>query len=59
MENESDGGVQIATRVDKSLYAKIVERQKKAKELIGVEPSISAIVRVMLAEAAEPKGRKR
>jgi hypothetical protein len=57
MENETD--VQIATRVDRALYAKIVERQKEAKKLTGVEPSVSAIVRVMLAEAAEKNGKKR
>lgn len=57
MENETD--VQIATRVDKTLYAKIVERQREAKKLTGVEPSISAIVRVMLAEAAEKNGKRR
>jgi len=55
--DESD--VQIATRVDGSLYEKIVKRQEEAKRLTGLEPSISAIVRVMLAEAAEKNGRKR
>jgi len=58
MENESDG-VQIATRVDKELFAKIEERRKRAKELTGVEPSVSAMVRVMLAEAPDAKGKKR
>jgi hypothetical protein len=54
-----DSDVQIATRVDRSLYEKIVKRQEEAKRLTGLEPSISAIVRVMLAEAAEKNGRKR
>ena len=54
-----DSDVQIATRVDRTLYEKIVKRQEEAKRLTGLEPSISAIVRVMLAEAAEKNGRKR
>jgi hypothetical protein len=57
MEDESD--VQIATRVDRTLYAKIEERQKEAKKLTGIEPSISAVVRAMLAESAERNGKKR
>jgi len=58
MEND-ESDVQIATRVDRTLYAKIVARQEEAKKLTGLEPSISAIVRVMLAEASEAKGKKR
>lgn len=50
MEKETDG-VQVATRLDRALYAKIVKRQKEAKKLTGVEPSISAIVRAVLEEA--------
>jgi hypothetical protein len=58
MEND-ESDVQIATRVDRALYEKIVKRQEEAKKLTGLEPSISAIVRVMLAEAPEAKGKKR
>lgn len=57
MENEAE--VQIAARVSKSLYAKIVERQKDAKRLTGIEPSISAVVRAMIEESADSKGKKR
>lgn len=57
MENEAE--IQVATRVSKSLYAKIEERQKEAKKLTGIEPSISAVARAMLEEAAEKSGKKR
>ena len=57
MENESD--VQLALRVGKPLYAKILDRQKEAKKLTGIEPSVSAVVRAMLEEAAEKNGKKR
>lgn len=57
MENEAE--VQIWARVSKSTHAKILERQKEAKKLTGIEPSVGAVVRVMLEEAAEAKGRKR
>lgn len=51
----------ISTRVDKSLYAKILDRQKRAKKETGIEPSVSAIVRAMIGEAIlndEPKRRR-
>lgn len=52
----------VATRVDKTLYAKIVKRQQAARKLTGIEPSISAVVRTMIAEAApritSPKRRR-
>jgi hypothetical protein len=47
--------IQLATRVGKSLYEKIVKRQKEAKGLTGIEPSISEVVRAMLEEAANGK----
>lgn len=50
--------VQIAARVSKSLYAKIVKRQKKSKDLTGIEPSISAVIRAMLEEAASRNGNR-
>jgi len=49
MENDSE--VQIASRVSKSLHAKLLERQKEVKKLTGYEPSISAVVRLLLEEA--------
>jgi hypothetical protein len=57
VENEAE--IQIASRVSKTLYAKLEERQKEAKKLTGIEPSISAVVRAMLEEAAESGRRKR
>ncbi len=51
--------IQVATRVNAALHAKIVERQQEAKKAIGVEPSISAIVRVLLEEALSAKKKKR
>ncbi len=48
----------ISTRVSKSLYAKIIERQKEAKKQTGIEPTLSAVVRVMLEENAA-NGKRR
>ena len=58
-ENESE--VQVATRISRSTHAKILDRQKEAKRLTGIEPSISAVVRAMIEEAADGKanGKKR
>jgi hypothetical protein len=55
-ENED---IMVATRVSKPLYAKILKRQRKAVELTGIEPSISAIVRAMIAESANSEMTKR
>jgi hypothetical protein len=49
--------IPIASRVSKLLYAKIVERQQEAKKLTGIEPSISEVVRAMIAQAAGEKRR--
>lgn len=45
----------VATRVSKPLYAKILKRQRSVKQLTGIEPSVSAVLRAMITEAsAEP-----
>jgi hypothetical protein len=56
-ENESE--VQISARVGQATYTKILERQREAKRLTGIEPSISAVVRAMIEDAAKTNGRKR
>lgn len=43
----------IATRVTKPLYEKILRRQREVKRLTGIEPSVSAVLRSMIAEAPE------
>lgn len=48
--------IQLNFRVNRTLYEKILERQKEAKKLTGIEPTVSAVARVMLEESA---GRKR
>jgi len=48
----------IYTRVDKQVYTKIVRRQKQMKKLTGIEPSISAVARAMITEAANGKKRR-
>jgi hypothetical protein len=53
--SENEAEVQIAARVSKSTYAKIQDRQKEAKRLTGIEPSISAVVRAMIEEAARKR----
>lgn len=56
MENAE---IQIATRVSEKLYAQIVDRQAQAKKLTGIEPTISAVVRAMLEDAAAQNRKKR
>ena len=51
--------VQVAARVSRPLHAKIVKRQMEAKRLTGIKPSISAVVRAMLEEAADANGKRR
>lgn len=57
MSTNTDGGVQIAVRVSRALYARILERQREAKRRSGIEPSLSSVVRVLLEEATV-RGRK-
>ena len=57
MENEAE--IQIAARVSKTTHAKLMERQREVKKLTGFEPSISAVVRLLLEEALDQKGKKR
>ncbi len=57
MSTENEAEVQIAARVSKSTYVKIQDRQKEAKRLTGIEPSISAVVRAMIEEAADGNGK--
>jgi len=47
----SETEIQVATRVSKSLHAKLLKKQKEVKKLTGYAPSISAIVRLVLEEA--------
>lgn len=43
--------VMVATRVSKPLHAKILKRQRTLKQLTGIEPSVSAVIRAMIEEA--------
>jgi len=45
-------GMQIATRVSKSVFARILERRADIKRSTGIEPSVSAVMRTMLEEVA-------
>lgn len=61
MAQKENDDVMVATRVSKPLYAKILERQRELKRLTGIEPSVSAVVRAMIAEAIndnEPRRRR-
>ena len=51
MAREKETDVMVATRVSKSLYAKILKRQRELKKLTGIEPSVSAVLRAMIEEA--------
>lgn len=52
MENAE---VLVSTRISRSLHAKIVERQKEAKKKTGFKPTVSAVVRMMIEEAARKR----
>ena len=60
MSTEKDE-IQVATRISGATYAKIQVRQKEAKRLTGIEPSISAVIRAMIEESADAKanGKRR
>lgn len=40
-------------RVSRSLYSKILQKQKEAEELTGVRIAVSAVIRAMLEQSAE------
>jgi hypothetical protein len=53
--------IMIATRVSRQLHAQILKRQRTLKQLTGIKPSVSAVVRSMIAEATlndEPQRRR-
>jgi hypothetical protein len=50
--------VPVFARVPKELYAAICKRQAKVKKQTGIEPRISDVVRVMLAESAAREGAR-
>lgn len=51
--------VLVATRVSKSLYARILKHQHELKQLTGIVPSVSAVVRSMISEAVDKPRRRR
>jgi len=51
--------VLVSTRIPKSLYAKILERQKEAKKKTGFQITVSAVVRAMIEEATAAKSARR
>jgi hypothetical protein len=53
MSNEAE--VQIALRISRAAYAQLLVRQKEAKRLTGIQPSISAVVRAIIEESTAPK----
>lgn len=60
MAETTEDIIMVATRVSKQLHAKILKRQRALKQLTGIEPSVSAVVRSMISEATlndEPSRR--
>ena len=51
--------IMVSTRISRPLHAKILERQEEAKQKTGFEPTVSAVVRMMLEEAPGAKRKKR
>jgi hypothetical protein len=59
---ETDDVIMVATRVSKPLYGKILKRQREVKQLTGITPSVSAVVRELIAGGLglrETKPRRR
>jgi hypothetical protein len=54
-----DNEIMIATRVSKSLYAKLLKRQREIEKLTGIEPSVSAIMRASLEKELNDTPPKR
>lgn len=50
---------QLGIRVEKTLYKRLEEEQKKTKKLTGYEPSISDVVRVLIEKGLEANGKRR
>lgn len=49
--------IMVSTRVSEPMYAKILNRQRKLKELTGIEPSVSAVVRSILERDLKNEAR--
>lgn len=59
MSEANEVDVIISARVSKPLYAKILKRRREAQRLTGIEPSVGAVVRAMIEEAAAHDKPKR
>ena len=51
--------IQLATRVGKTLYDKIVKRQQDAKKLTGFEPPLSEVARQLIERGLEANGKRK
>jgi hypothetical protein len=54
-----DNEIMVATRVSKTLYAKLLKRQRELEKLTGIEPSVSAIMRASLERELNDTSAKR
>ena len=50
--------IPVFSRVPPEIFEAIKKRQAKAKKQTGIEPRISDVVRVMLAESVEREGAR-
>jgi hypothetical protein len=55
--HSSNKGVQVFARVSKEIHDRIVQQQKEAKRLTGIEPSVAEVVK-MLIERGLANGKK-
>ena len=51
--------VQIAARVSKPLYGRIIKQQEQLKRLTGIKPSVSDVVRMLLERGLDANGKRR
>ena len=59
MSTEEGQGVQLAFRVNQTLYDKMLKKQQDAKRLTGFEPSLSEVARQLIERGLEANGKKR
>jgi len=58
MSTDETHDIQIASRVSKTVYDRLLRHQQKVKQLTGIEPSVSEIVRALVEKGLDVKGAR-
>jgi hypothetical protein len=57
--SDENHDIQIASRVGKTLYERMVKFQQEAKKMTGIEPTISEVVRALVERGLEANGKRK